>query len=260
MPEQDKLSEKDWYGKGNPWVKWDHFLMKWPFFYLPRHKYAYRFARENARRIILEHIKTPLQKGLVAPSGINGDQDILCGTAEEYLGIDISPEAVKRSSRFIKCQEADILKNGFEDSSFDIVASFLFFHHLHKTGFKPFLKEFRRILKKDGYLLILDPSAHYPVSKLMDLGRKIFGNISGLVPDEAPVVTDKLAAEIRGAGFKIERFQALTYSHNRIPIPIQYLINKTTAPFQKIAPFNKMGWLCLWICSKDLLEPVDKPF
>ena len=116
--------------------------------------------------------------------------------------------------------------------------AFLFFHHLHKIGFAPFLKEFFRILNKDGILVLFEPSSFFPFSWLTRLGRKIFGNISGLVPDESPLAPTKLSSFIVNAGFTIERFQSVSFSHNIIPLPLQSnVMNVVTMPLQKVYPY-----------------------
>ena len=231
--------------------------MKWPFYHLARLEYAYKHARENVRKIILKYVKDKnhgqmvlFEKTLVAPCGITADQDILFGLSKSFYGIDISPEALKSCPRNVITREGNILDSGYGDEFFDFIACFLFLHHVHKTGFGAFLKEFHRLLKKSGCLIILEPSSRYPLSRLMDLGRKIFGNISGLVPDEAPVDPDKLKASIEDSGFRIRLFKSVSFSHNRIPLPFQHLVNIITNPLQGVWPFSRAGWLCVWICEK----------
>lgn len=254
---QNLENEKIWH-RANPWINRKHWLMKWPFVHPSREGYANDYARKNVRKLLFDYLKKTTrridqniyQKLLVAPCGNSADQDILSGLAEEYYGIDVSREALDQCPKYVVVKEADILENGYRSDYFDMVASFLFFHHLHKVGFEPFLKEFYRVLKKDGILVILEPSALYPLSWLTKLGRRIFGNISGLVPDEAPIIPANFNSLLDRNGFKIEKLQSVSFSHNRITLPLQYLINLLTRPLQGFFPFNRAGWMCVWICSK----------
>jgi len=61
-----------------------------------------------------------------------------------------------------------------------------FFHHMVKVGFDPFLKEFYRILKKGGGIVILEPSLWYPLNIITRPIKRIFHNPYGEVEDEAP--------------------------------------------------------------------------
>src|ERR1017187_2684956 len=210
--QQDVDAEMAWY-KRNPHLRDHHFLTKWPFAHITRHKLAYKYFRNRARISIKQYIGSLQDSGsascLVAPCGTNADQDILEGIANEYFAIDLVKPAKELPN--IHIHEGDILKNPYKNNSFDIIASFLFFHHLHKVGFDKFLDEFSRIIRKNGILLIIEPSALFPVSWVMAVGKKIFGNISGLVPDEAPLIPNRLNQALRRAGFRVEKFEALSF-------------------------------------------------
>jgi len=113
---QDINQEKKWHEE-NPWIKKNHFLMKWPFVSTKRHHYAYKYARKNVRKIILSYIKSRSKKEkiikcLVAPCGTTADQDILKGIAEKFYGIDVSPVAVEKCSKIISAKVGNILNSG----------------------------------------------------------------------------------------------------------------------------------------------------
>jgi SAM-dependent methyltransferase len=134
------------------------------------------------------------------------------------------------------------------------VASFLFFHHLHKVGFAPYLLEFHRILRSGGLLVVLEPSALSPGSAITGLGKKIFGNVSGLVPDESPIVPSRLDESIGKAGFRLARFEGVSFSHNRMPVPLQCLVEAVSRPVARLSPLSRTAWLCVWICEKTVAE------
>ncbi len=215
--------------------------MRWPFFNWKRLLYTYDYTRARARHLLKDYYFNNI---LMAPCGNGLDLQIITGIATEYYGIDLIPQCPD----FVKVKQGDILQSGYDDGFFDCVTSFFFFHHLHKVGFLPFLTEFHRILKTGGILCIIDDSDRYPIGWLMDLGRKIFGNISGLVPDEHPIDVKKLKNDLQTAGFSIISFQALCFSHNRIPIPIQIMINYAMRPFEK--SLAEFAWASLYICKK----------
>lgn len=249
---QNIKNEILWH-ENNPWVKKNHILMKWPFAHPQRQDYAWKVVRANTRSVLHDYLKNrekKIQKALVAPCGVNADKDILEGLAGEFYGIDISQKAIDMCPASINKKVGDICESGYEADYFDAIASLLFFHHLHKAGFEPYLTEFRRILKNEGLLFILEPGNLYFFSWLTFLGRKIFGNISGLVPDEAPISPSKLTNTLVKLGFKVEKIQSVSFSHARIPLPLQRMINVYTKPLQKISGFNQMGWVILWVCKK----------
>lgn len=251
---QNLKNENLWYEQ-NPWIRKNHFLMRWPFVNPRRNEYAYKVARQNTRQILSNFLslnETIIPKNaLIAPCGTDADQDILNGLAEKYYGIDISPTAVEKCPISIEAKVGDILKSGYHSDYFDMIASFLFFHHLHRVGFEAFIREFHRILRKGGILVILEPGNLYPISWLMYIGRKIFGNISGLVPDEAPIFPPKLTSALEKNDFKVEKLQCVSFSHVRIPLPMQVGINSMCKPLERISPFNQMGWMLIWICRKQ---------
>lgn len=255
--------EKQWYRK-NPWRKKGHFLQKWPFIHPERQLLAFQYVRQETRKVIQDYLNRSrqlnknkshiFQRGLVAPCGTNADQDILDGMAEKFYGIDISEKALKLCPKNIVTKKGDILNNGYKSQYFDFIASFLFFHHVHQVGFGSFLKEFNRILKPGGVLVILEPSVFYPFGWLTWLGRIIFGNVSGLVPHERPILPGALDLALKKNGFEIKEFESISFSHNRIPVLFQKLINKTPRFLRRTPPFSKMGWICLWICQKTMYK------
>jgi SAM-dependent methyltransferase len=105
-------------------------------------------------------------KLLIAPCGSGADHQYLSPHARTIYGIDLSPLALKNCPASMEVKAGDILESGYPDGMFDVVASPLFFHHVEKIGFDPYLKEFFRVLKERGSIIILEPSLWYPLNIL----------------------------------------------------------------------------------------------
>lgn len=63
--------------------------------------------------------------------------------------------------------QGDLESMPLKNASFDSVLCFGTWHHLIRKDF--FLKECRRILKKDGFLIISDPNKLHPLRKIVDI-------------------------------------------------------------------------------------------
>jgi ubiquinone/menaquinone biosynthesis C-methylase UbiE len=99
--------------------------------------------------------------------------DIACGTgyglaflsrqAVFSVGVDIDLQAAVLARKEIGSRAAVILGDGtklpFADESFDVITSFETLEHLYKRG--EFLAELKRVLKKDGWLILSTPNAYY---------------------------------------------------------------------------------------------------
>jgi SAM-dependent methyltransferase len=127
-----------------------------------------RFTPECVREIWYEHIhRYAFARELV--SGLNV-LDAACGEgygtallatrAASATGVDVSAEAVRHAlARYaadnLEFRESDCLALPFEDGSFDCVVSFETLEHLEDH--QGLMKEFRRVLKPAGFLVISSP-------------------------------------------------------------------------------------------------------
>lgn len=137
--------------------------------------------------IIQHHLRSErINKLLIAPCGEGDDYNYLKEFSDEIFGIDLSPIGVKNCPPKMIVKVGDILKTGYPDESFDFIVSSFFFHHLMRIGFQPFLKEFYRILKPGGKIVILDFSIFYPLNAFTRPLKTIFRNPYGEIEEEAP--------------------------------------------------------------------------
>lgn len=82
-------------------------------------------------------------------------------------GVDFDPAAVRQArSLGLEVGLGDVAEQGFADETFDAVVASHVIEHVPEPA--AFLRECRRVLKPDGYLVILTPSA-------TALGHRLFG-------------------------------------------------------------------------------------
>ena len=189
-------------------------------------------------------------KFLMAPVGGGNDLRFMTGFYSEVHGIDISPKILSECKPSIITREADILQSGYEDQSFDVLACVLFLHHVRRLGFRPFLEEFRRILRPGGVLAIMEPSHLYPFAWAMSMANRIIGNVTGKVDDERPISPALLTRMLRGTGFEKIRMRGLSYSHIRFPVALQLILTMIDYPFRRLWPFKYIAESVGWYCEK----------
>ncbi len=127
-----------------------------------------RFTPECVREIWYEHFHRYVLAGelvtgksvLDAACGEGYGSAHLARSANSVVGVDISKEAVdhateRYSADNLDFQLADVCKLPFEHNQFDCIVSFETLEHLEDQS--GLLKEFRRVLAPDGFLLISSP-------------------------------------------------------------------------------------------------------
>ena len=100
---------------------------------------------------------------LDAACGEGYGSDLIAQKAKNVIGIDISDEAInhaeiKYQRNNLKFIESNIDNLPFEDASFDAVVSFETIEHVPEEVQLSFIKEVRRVLKKDGIFIISTPN------------------------------------------------------------------------------------------------------
>lgn len=96
----------------------------------------------------------------------------LAGKGLEVIGIDISPESLKKAKeeaqkRGLGNRVSFLVMDGenmeFEDNSFDLITCFGVLHHL---DIKRAYSELARVLKKEGKIICTEPLVHNPIFQL----------------------------------------------------------------------------------------------
>ncbi|MGV8131729.1 MAG: methyltransferase domain-containing protein [Candidatus Pacearchaeota archaeon] len=103
---------------------------------------------------------------LDAACGEGFGSDFMALHAKEVYGIDISKEAVsfaknKYIRKNLKYKVGSVVKLDFPDHFFDVVVSFETIEHVGPKEQAAFLKEIKRVLKKNGILIISTPDKAY---------------------------------------------------------------------------------------------------
>lgn len=129
-----------------------------------------RFIPEENGQIAYEHFNRYLMANeyvagkdvLDIASGEGYGSALLANTAKSVVGVDISEEAVNHASNKygdkdnLEFKVGDCVNIPCNDNQFDIVVSFETIEHIKEQ--EKFLSEIKRVLKKDGKLIISSPN------------------------------------------------------------------------------------------------------
>ena len=129
----------------------------------------YKVVRDSRKKIysILGNIKN--KKILFAGCGDGFECILAVKKGAKVVGIDISEKGIELARE--NCSEAKFLvmdfeKTGFKNNSFDIVISILAV--MYKKNLSAVLKEFKRILKGKGFILLAVP---HPIRKMVKYNK-----------------------------------------------------------------------------------------
>lgn len=119
--------------------------------------------------------------------------DLCCGTGnqlkllsrngfENLHCLDISNAMLKiarKNNSKIKIYNEDATKTGFENESFDIVLISFALHEKDRHTQESLIKEAYRLIKKDGFILIVDYNFDNKTPKLVKIAIKIIERMAG---------------------------------------------------------------------------------
>ena len=138
--------------------------------YIPNNdSYSYSYSENSMQHIQRYLVAKELcrnKKVLDIACGEGYGSDILSQTASSVYGVDISEEAVlhaqnKYQKDNLSFRTGSVAEISFDDESFDVVISFETIEHVSEELQIKFLDEIKRVLKKDGLLMMSSPDKMY---------------------------------------------------------------------------------------------------
>lgn len=244
-----KLSdERDWYERTRARKSfWHHPLI----FSYERLRFNIVFPKKQMVEVLRKfRAVVPGERVLIAPCGRGEDVEYVEDLSVRITGIDVSLTAVGQCPDTVNRTAGDVFSMPFIAESFDIVVAPLFFHHYDRGSFDRILREFRRVLKPGGSVVILEPSLFYPFNLITRPIKKLFANPFGEVPGEGPISPFALIRALRSCGYDRIRLQAATYSHCSFYTPLSLAVNYVTRWLLNCFPLKYCGWLVVFYAER----------
>jgi len=197
---------------------------------------ADRFGSPGGKTI--SRIQKEIVRKFVEPKG-KKILDIACGTGRftadmskqggDVIGADAAENMLKiarRKNPHIKFEKADIFKLKYKSKSFDVVTGFKVIMHLHE--YEKALKEMKRVVKDDGFIVFEIPNKVSIWSVLMGIRKKVLYEETHEHYVEKPDFTyDSIKGDLMLIGLKIEKEKGMTY----IPETLFRKVPKPLLPF-----------------------------
>ena len=169
-------------------------------------------------------------------------------------GVDVSEYAIAHAIEDARphVKVADARELPFQDNSFDGLVVCETLHHI--AGYDdltPYLLEFKRVLVKQGWLIVVEPNSYYPVQWLLGPINRIMQRVRprwrGLVPHERPLSPHFLVRQFKHAGFADSAYFSTTFMHNRFPLSLSQLISSWEDNLRFRYPLKLFGWcVCVY--------------
>lgn len=179
-----------------------------------------RFGSPGGKTI--NRIQLEIVRKMVEPKG-KKILDIACGTGRftadmsehggNVIGADAAENMLKiarKKNPGIKFEKADIFKLKYRDRTFDAVTGFKIIMHLYE--YEKALKEMKRVVKDNGFIVFEVPNKASILSLLMNIRKKIFYKEAHEHKVKKPDFTfDSIKKDLKKLGLKIEKKKGMTY-------------------------------------------------
>lgn len=249
---QNTKQETEWYEHTSAELTgfWPWLLHNPIIFSVDRVNFNYIFPKDQMAKTVKDITNGQVDRILIAPCGNGEDYFYLKECAKEFYGIDLSKKIIKKCPEEIETRIGDIADSRYKDNYFDVIVSPLFFHHVVKVGFNPFLREFHRILKPNGSLVILEPNYWYPLNIITRPLKKL-GNPFGEVEDEQPVKPRQILEAMRQTRFNDIKYVGAGFSHCSFYVPIANIVNNVSINCNLLeSGFKKLCWMMIYTGTK----------
>ncbi len=178
----------------------------------------------------------------------------------DVIAADFLPENFKPS--FLDCLFADMNKVlPFNDNTFDLVTCVEGIEHIENPSL--LLREFARILKPSGYLILTTPNIHNVVSRLRFLLTGKFEKFGDRFLDEhkfcdihiSPINYDILIFLLKRAGLQVEGLSTNRTIYSMLQSPLlKFLARVSSLLIKQIAKMRKAtDQESMLFCSDELL-------
>jgi len=221
------------------------------FFSQERNDFAFNSVRER----LLEALR---QKGcnsdslvLNVPCGAGNDLKYILPLTKKVICVDITFAALKilKVNFQQPCVEGDALKIPVKDCSIDYVLVNNFLRHVIDEGLHEYLKEFYRVLRPGGWLVLPEVNILFPIFWFTRPIHKLFPGFSGMVEHERPLNPFRLIESIREVGFLNIEVEASSYIHNRFYLPVSKIIYRYQPKLRELPFFKWFGYSAL-VCGQ----------
>jgi len=194
------------------------------------------------KRLVREKILSLVSSGMVLNVGCGpyGTERCLFPQTFSVYGIDVDGDSVRALSE--KCLYQGLMQGSITalplaSNSIDVVYLRLVLHHLIAPRYllDRGLSECFRVLKRGGVLALVEPNSWHPIGAMMNISHKlgIDSFIHGTDDDIAlsPVaLRRKLAANATRPSTYV-----VSYNWQRLPIPLQRLVNGSQRAFESFS-------------------------
>jgi len=220
------------------------------------HEYAHRAARDKIEVKLKELNADGNTKILSVGVGEGLDVEFIEKITNKIVGLDISRDALTyfKDKYGYEAVVAEAREIPFPDNSFDFVIISGLLHHIVGYGeIEGYLKEFRRVLRRSGYLIVVEPNILYPIALLMfpinSIMQKVRPMWGGKVPHERSLSAFYIANKLKKVGFIDIKFEATTYCHNKYPLFINIFLEKIGKYVRKTI-LKYFGWWFIFQAKK----------
>ncbi len=134
------------------------------------HDYFTKVKAENLLNIIDKELSLAKEITLIDVGCGHGliHPFLLCNEKIKLSGIDMADEVIniaKKNNQSVDYNTYDGKKLPYKDNSFDVAFAVCVMHHVPPKQWSDFLKEMKRVVKKDGLVVIFEHNPFNPVTR-----------------------------------------------------------------------------------------------